>query len=151
MTKLTTILTVLMMMTFSNAYAQKGKALSPEVKKKAAAEFKSFREENLKLRMKHQDELYELQIKALKENHEKAKKFFKDISGIEDDIEFGNKAENKKVQGKLKKKRKEFKDQMKSSRKKVKETIQAKRKSFQEMMKKRRKDFKEKVKSMRKG
>ena len=151
MKKLTTILTAITLITFSNTFAQEGKKLSPEVKEKAAAEFKTFREENLKLRMKHQDDLYELQIKALKDNHEKAKKFFKDISGIEDDIEFGNKAENKKVQGKLKTKRKEFKDLMKSSRKKVKETIQAKRKSFQEMMKKRRQDFKKKIKNMRKA
>lgn len=151
MTKFTTILTALLMLSFSSAYAQKDKKIDPEVKKQVAAEFKTFREENLKLREKHQDELYQLQLKALKDNHEKAKKFFKELSGIEDDIEFGNKDENKKVQKKLKQKRSQFRDSMKSARKKVKEMIEGKRKAFQKEMKARRKEFKKKVKSLKKS
>ena len=150
MTKLTSILTLAFVLTFSNAYAQKDGPISPEVKQKLSSEFKSFRDENLKLREQHQEELYQLQLKALKENHERAKKFFKELSGIEDDIEFGNKDENKKVQVKLKKKRQEFKTAMKTSRKKVKDMIEARRKEFQESMTKRRQAFKEKIKTVKK-
>lgn len=122
-----------------------------DARKKIEKEFKEFRNENLKLREKHQDELYQAQLKSLKENHERAKKFFRELSKIEDDIQFGNKSENKKVQDKLRKKRQAFKETMKKERKKVREMMQSKRDSFQEMMKKRRLEFKDKIKSLKKS
>ncbi|MCO4793359.1 MAG: hypothetical protein KC493_06600 [Bacteriovoracaceae bacterium] len=149
---LTSIMSVTMLLLSFSAMAENGKKnIDPALKKQIAKEFSSFRKENLQMREKHQDELYKLQLKVLKENHERAKSFFKELSGIEDDIEFGNKSENKKVQKKLKVKREAFKNKMKAERKKIKETMQAKRKNFKEKMQNRRKDFKRKIKSMKKS
>ena len=137
---------LIFLVSFSLPLFSAPKKINTEKKTNWMDEYKSFLDQNSKLRMGQELRLYKKQREFLTTYYKKKMAHLKELAEIQKTLVWGNKENNKKVMALIKKKQDEFKKTLSAERKAFfKKDLKAEINGFNKKMKQRRGLFNKKV------